>query len=110
MPDFGEIDVSKLQITRHTAEVTEADVDRMVENLRQQRRSWTVVGTLPGRKPLMRAVRAISRRRPPTWESTSPAGTRNVIRRSRLPVDSTETCVEPAITHSVRPRPRRGAD
>jgi trigger factor len=43
MPDFGEIDVSKLQITRHTAEVTEADVDRMVENLRQQRRSWTVV-------------------------------------------------------------------
>jgi trigger factor len=43
MPDFGEIDVSKLQITRHTSEVTEADVDRMVENLRQQRRSWTVV-------------------------------------------------------------------
>jgi trigger factor len=43
MPDFGEIDVSKLEITRHTSEVTEADVDRMVENLRLQRRSWTVV-------------------------------------------------------------------
>ncbi|HTM71362.1 MAG TPA: trigger factor [Luteimonas sp.] len=43
MPDFGPIDVSKLQIVRHSAEVTEADVDRMVENLRQQRGSWTVV-------------------------------------------------------------------
>jgi len=43
MPDFGEIDVSKLQIERATAEVTEEDVDRMVENLRLQRRSWTVV-------------------------------------------------------------------
>src|SRR5690606_29112140 len=41
----------------------------------------------------------------PTWPSTSPAGTRSVMRRSRLPVDSTETCVEPAITHSVSPRP-----
>ena len=43
MPDFGDIDVSKLQITRHTAEVSEEDVDRMVENLRLQRRSWTAV-------------------------------------------------------------------
>jgi trigger factor len=43
MPEFGEIDVSKLQITRHTAEVSEEDVDRMIENLRAQRRSWTAV-------------------------------------------------------------------
>ena len=43
MPEFGDIDVSKLQITRHTAEVSEEDVDRMVENLRLQRRSWTAV-------------------------------------------------------------------
>lgn len=43
MPDFGEIDVSKLQIVRHAAEVAEEDVDRMIENLRKQRQSWTVV-------------------------------------------------------------------
>jgi trigger factor len=40
MPDFGPIDVSKLQIVRHSAEVTDADVDRMVETLRPQRGSW----------------------------------------------------------------------
>ena len=49
VPDFGEIDVSKLEVVRHTAEVTEADVDRMVENLRLQRRSWTAV-TRPARE------------------------------------------------------------
>ncbi|HVI58981.1 MAG TPA: trigger factor [Luteimonas sp.] len=43
VPDFGEIDVSKLNVARHTAEVTEADIDRMIENLRLQRRSWTAV-------------------------------------------------------------------
>ena len=43
VPDFGEIDVAKLQVVRHTSEVTEADIDRMVENLRLQRRTWTAV-------------------------------------------------------------------
>ena len=43
VPDFGDIDVAALQIVRHTAEVAEADVDRMVENLRLQRRSWSAV-------------------------------------------------------------------
>ena len=43
VPDFGEIDVSKLNVVRHTAEVTDADIDRMIENLRMQRRSWTAV-------------------------------------------------------------------
>ena len=43
VPDFGEIDVAKLEVVRHTAEVTEDDVDRMIENLRLQRRSWTAV-------------------------------------------------------------------
>lgn len=43
MPDFGEIDVAKLQVVRHVADVTEADIDRMIENLRLQRRSWTLV-------------------------------------------------------------------
>src|SRR5690554_1977338 len=38
VPDFGEIDVSKLSVTRHTAEVADEDIDRMIDNLRQQRR------------------------------------------------------------------------
>ncbi|MGH8030810.1 MAG: trigger factor [Luteimonas sp.] len=43
VPDFGEIDVSKLDVVRATAEVADADIDRMIENLRLQRRSWTAV-------------------------------------------------------------------
>lgn len=42
-PDFGELDMGKLEVVRHTAEVTDADVERMLENLRQQRASWTKV-------------------------------------------------------------------
>src|SRR5690606_10519656 len=36
-------DVSSLDITRPMAEVSEADVDEMIETLRSQRRSWTPV-------------------------------------------------------------------
>ncbi len=43
VPDFGDVDVTKLTVVRHTAEVTDADIDQMIENLRQQRRSWKVV-------------------------------------------------------------------
>jgi trigger factor len=43
VPDFGDIDVATLSVLRHTAEVTEADIDRMIENLRLQRRSWSAV-------------------------------------------------------------------
>jgi trigger factor len=43
VPDFGDIDVSTLQVARATAEVTDADIDRMIENLRLQRRTWSVV-------------------------------------------------------------------
>ena len=43
VPDFGEIDVSTLSVVRHTSEVSEEDIDRMIENLRQQRRSWSAV-------------------------------------------------------------------
>jgi trigger factor len=43
MPDFGDIDVEKLEVVRHTAEISDADIDRMIENLRMQRRSWTAV-------------------------------------------------------------------
>src|SRR5687768_11687784 len=40
VPDFGDIDVAALKVIRHTAEVTDADIDQMVENLRLQRRTF----------------------------------------------------------------------
>ncbi len=43
VPDFGEIDVAKLEVERATAEVTDADIDQMIENLRLQRRSFSPV-------------------------------------------------------------------
>lgn len=35
--------MGKLQVVRHTAEVTDADIDRMIENLRLQRRTFRAV-------------------------------------------------------------------
>ncbi len=43
VPDFGEIDVSKLSVVRHVAEVQEEDIERMVANLQLQRRTWSAV-------------------------------------------------------------------
>ena len=40
MPEIGTIDVSALKIVRPVAEVADADIDRMIETLRQQRRTW----------------------------------------------------------------------
>ncbi len=43
VPEFGDIDVTKLTVVRHTAEIGDADIDQMIDNLRQQRRSWAPV-------------------------------------------------------------------
>ncbi len=43
MPEFPDVDVSVLDIQRPVAEVTEADIDKMLETLRQQRRSFDEV-------------------------------------------------------------------
>ncbi len=43
VPDFGDIDVAKLNVIRHVAEVSDADIDQMIENLRLQRRTWQPV-------------------------------------------------------------------
>lgn len=43
MPEFPEIDVSTLEISRPSAVVSDADVDKMIETLRQQRRSFDEV-------------------------------------------------------------------
>ena len=42
-PEFGDIDVAKLAIQRPVASVEDADIDNMIETLRQQRRAWNVV-------------------------------------------------------------------
>ena len=43
MPEFPEIDVAALEISRPVAEVTDADIEKMIETLRQQRRSFDEV-------------------------------------------------------------------
>ena len=43
IPDFGPIDVSTLQINRVHAQVEDADIDHMIDTLRQQRRTWEPV-------------------------------------------------------------------
>ncbi|WP_372012724.1 trigger factor [Pseudoxanthomonas sp. 10H] len=43
VPDFGDVDVSKLTVVRNTAEVTDADIEQMIGNLRVQRRTWSKV-------------------------------------------------------------------
>ncbi len=43
VPDFGDVDVTRLTVVRHTAEVTDADIDTMIGNLRLQRRTWNKV-------------------------------------------------------------------
>ncbi|GHC06715.1 trigger factor [Thermomonas carbonis] len=43
VPEFGDLDMTKLEVVRNTSEVTDADIERMLENLRQQRASWSKV-------------------------------------------------------------------
>ncbi len=44
LPDVGEVDVSQLAIDQaRSATVADADVDAMIETLRQQRRAWAPV-------------------------------------------------------------------
>lgn len=42
-PEIGDIDVASLAIERPEADVTEADVDDMLETLREQRKTWEEV-------------------------------------------------------------------
>ncbi len=43
MPEIDSIDISALQVERPVAEVTDGDVDEMIETLRKQRMSWSDV-------------------------------------------------------------------
>lgn len=72
VPDFGDVDMSKLQVVRHTAEVADADIDQMIENLRLQRRTF---------QPVQRAAQQGDRVSVETW---SQAG------EERLPAEGVE--------------------
>lgn len=48
VPEIGRIDVSGLEVTRIEASVSEADIDRMIDTLRLQRRSWSPVERAAG--------------------------------------------------------------
>lgn len=43
MPEMGELSLDGLIVERETAEITDADIDRMIETLRVQRRTWVDV-------------------------------------------------------------------
>ncbi|MBS0558262.1 MAG: trigger factor [Proteobacteria bacterium] len=43
LPELGKLDVAALAISKATASVADADVDTMIETLRQQRRAWAPV-------------------------------------------------------------------
>jgi trigger factor len=43
LPDVGQVDVGKLAISKPVAQVSDVDVDAMIETLRQQRRAWTPI-------------------------------------------------------------------
>ena len=43
VPDFGDLDVANLEVVRHTSDVEDADIDRMIDNLRMQRQGWNRV-------------------------------------------------------------------
>jgi trigger factor len=43
LPDVGQVDVGKLAISKPVAQVSDVDVDAMIETLRQQRRAWAPI-------------------------------------------------------------------
>jgi trigger factor len=43
MPDMGDLSLDGLEVERESAEITDADIDRMIETLRLQRRKWEEV-------------------------------------------------------------------
>jgi trigger factor len=43
VPDFGDLDLTNLEVVRHTSDVEDADIDRMIDNLRMQRQGWNRV-------------------------------------------------------------------
>jgi trigger factor len=43
MPEMGDLSLSGMEVEREAAEITDADIDRMIDTLKLQRRSWNQV-------------------------------------------------------------------
>jgi trigger factor len=54
VPDFGALDISKLEFDRPSAQVEDSDIDAMLETLRQQRQEWRPVDRAAKEGDLMR--------------------------------------------------------
>ena len=92
VPDFGPIDVAKLKFDRPTATVTDADIDEMIETLRQQRRSW---------QPVERAAQAGDLARIETWAATA---------TERVPAEGVEQGAVVLGTNTMYPQLEAGLD
>jgi trigger factor len=86
VPDFGDIDVTTLDVVRYTADVSEDDIDRMIENLRLQRRSWGAVE---------REAREGDAVEAQTW---------SMLDGQRVPAEGSERLLTVIGTNSVLPR------
>jgi trigger factor len=60
MPEIGPIDVGALQVTRVVSQIDDADIDRMIENLRLQRRTWKDVERAAGKGDLVAFEMAVT--------------------------------------------------
>lgn len=47
-PEVGTVETQGLKIVRETSEITDADIERMLDSLKVQRRSWTEVERVAG--------------------------------------------------------------
>ena len=80
MPEIGTIEIGGLEIVKPTASVSDADIDTMIETLRQQRRSFVPVERAAhGRRHGAVRVRRASR-----WRASSRNRVRARRRDSRL--------------------------
>jgi trigger factor len=72
VPEFGELDIEKLEFERASATVEESDIDDMLETLRQQRQEWRPVDRAAREGDLVRvetfAVAGDKRLPPEGWE------------------------------------------
>lgn len=60
MPEIGSVDVASLQVTRVVSQIEDADIDRMIENLRLQRRTWRDVERAAGKGDLVAFEMAVT--------------------------------------------------
>jgi trigger factor len=60
MPEIGAVAVDALEVTRVVSQIDDADIDRMIENLRLQRRTWSDVARAAGKGDLVAFEMAVT--------------------------------------------------